>query len=261
VLPGSYTHAASRAVAAAERSGLPRWEAEMRRWVLAASQRYGVVIDAATRDHVWVLLRLCLKAAASEARCSLEDARGAEGGGSGFVDPRAIRFECPRLVDAVSWLGTQLRILYGESSGRSFAIAAVREAILRAGSCLAVGVDGGGGSGVEGSDFGNVGTPSVSVAQVAAAIAALHERFSLEEKIKALRAPRPAKFQLYAFSKPTVLFNQALLIELYSSMLPRLKNALEILTSLVSVQQTVGKSCILNSTSNNLLFDGPMDMM
>ncbi|BAF14439.2 Os04g0349300 [Oryza sativa Japonica Group] len=168
----------------------------MRRWVLAASQRYGVVIDAATRDHVWVLLRLCLKAAASEARCSLEDARGAEGGGSGFVDPRAIRFECPRLVDAVSWLGTQLRILYGESSGRSFAIAAVREAILRAGSCLAVGVDGGGGSGVEGSDFGNVGTPSVSVAQVAAAIAALHERFSLEEKIKALRAPRPAKFQL-----------------------------------------------------------------
>jgi c-di-GMP-related signal transduction protein len=126
---------------------------------------------------------------------------------------------------------------------------------------LAVGVDGGGGSGVEGSDFGNVGTPSVSVAQVAAAIAALHERFSLEEKIKALRAPRPAKFQLYAFSKPTVLFNQALLIELYSSMLPRLKNALEILTSLVSVQQTVGKSCILNSTSNNLLFDGPMDMM
>ncbi|EEC77060.1 hypothetical protein OsI_15447 [Oryza sativa Indica Group] len=168
----------------------------MRRWVLAASPRYGVVIDAATRDHVWVLLRLCLKAAASEARCSLEDARGAEGGGSGFVDPRAIRFECPRLVDAVSWLGTQLRILYGESSGRSFATAAVREAILRAGSCLAVGVDGGGSSGVEGSDFGNVGTSSVSVAQVAAAIAALHERFSLEEKIKALRAPRPAKFQL-----------------------------------------------------------------
>uniref|UniRef100_A0A0D9ZJA4 Uncharacterized protein n=1 Tax=Oryza glumipatula TaxID=40148 RepID=A0A0D9ZJA4_9ORYZ len=168
----------------------------MRRWVLAASPRYGVVIDAATRDHVWVLLRLCLKAAASEARCSLEDARGAEGGGSGFVDPRAIRFECPRLVDAVSWLGTQLRILYGESSGRSFAIAAVREAILRAGSCLAVGVDGGGSSGVEGSDFGNVGTSSVSVAQVAAAIVALHERFSLEEKIKALRAPRPAKFQL-----------------------------------------------------------------
>lgn len=196
MLPGSYTHAAARAVAAALRSGLPRWEAEMRRWVLAASPRYGVVIDAATRDHVWVLLRLCLKAAASEARCSLEDARGAEGGGSGFVDPRAIRFECPRLVDAVSWLGTQLRILYGESSGRSFATAAVREAILRAGSCLAVGVDGGGSSGVEGSDFGNVGTSSVSVAQVAAAIAALHERFSLEEKIKALRAPRPAKFQL-----------------------------------------------------------------
>uniref|UniRef100_A0A0E0KPA6 CHHC U11-48K-type domain-containing protein n=1 Tax=Oryza punctata TaxID=4537 RepID=A0A0E0KPA6_ORYPU len=178
------------------RCGVPRWEAGLRRWVLAASPRYGIVIDAATRDHIWVLVRLCLKVAASEACCSLENACGAEGGGSGFVDPRAIRFECPRLVDGISWLGAQLRILYGEGSGRSFAIAAVREAILHAGSCLAIGVDSGGGSGVEGSDSGNVGTSSVSVAQVAAAIAALHERFCLEEKIKALRSPRPAKYQL-----------------------------------------------------------------
>ncbi|KAF0893865.1 hypothetical protein E2562_031402 [Oryza meyeriana var. granulata] len=205
-VPGTYSLAAARVVAAALSCRVPRWEAELRLWVLASSPRYGVVIDAATRDHVWVLVRLCLKAAASEACCSLENACNAVGGGSGF-DPRAIRFECPRLVEGVSWLGAQLKILYGEGSGRFFAIAAMREVILWAGSCLAVGVGGGvdsrggeagasGGSGVEGSDFGNVGTSSVFVAQVAAAIVALHERFSLEEKIKAPRAPRPSKYQL-----------------------------------------------------------------
>ncbi|KAL5216860.1 hypothetical protein ABZP36_008261 [Zizania latifolia] len=204
-VPGSYSHAAAR-VAAALRSGFPRWEAEMRRWVVASSPRYGVVIDAVTRDHVWVLVRLCLKAAASEACCSLERAWNGEGGGSGF-DPRSMRFECPRLVGGVSWLCVQLGILYGESNGRFFAIVAVKEAMLRAVSCLAVGVGHGvdvsgggearasGGSGVEGSDFGDVETFSVSVPQVASAIAALHERFLLEEKTKALRAPHSSKYQ------------------------------------------------------------------
>ncbi|XP_006653289.3 U11/U12 small nuclear ribonucleoprotein 48 kDa protein [Oryza brachyantha] len=194
-------------MAAALRWDLPRWEAALRRWVLASSPRHGVAIDAATRDHVWVLVRLCLKAAASEACCSLERSMNGVVGGSGF-DPMAVRFECPRLVEGVSWLGAQLAILYGEGSGRSFAIAAVREAILQVGSCLAVGVgdavdsgSGGeagasGGSGVQGSDSGNVEKHSVPVAQVAAAIVALYERFSLEEKIKALRAPHPSKYQL-----------------------------------------------------------------
>uniref|UniRef100_A0A0D9W3P8 Uncharacterized protein n=1 Tax=Leersia perrieri TaxID=77586 RepID=A0A0D9W3P8_9ORYZ len=183
----------------------------MRRWVVASSPRYGggVVIDAATGDHVLVLVRLCLNAAAAEACRSLETERvrsGEEDGGSGFGDdPRELRFECPRLVEGVVWLGAQLRILYGEGSGRLFAIAAVREAILRAGSRLVVGVGGSGeggeagasgGESVQGSDFGNVGTSSVYVSQVAAAVAALHERFSLEEKIKALRAPRRSKYQL-----------------------------------------------------------------
>ncbi|KAG8083272.1 hypothetical protein GUJ93_ZPchr0015g6975 [Zizania palustris] len=201
-VPGSYSHATAR-VAAALRSGFPRWEAEMRRWVAASSPRYGVVIDAVTRDHVWVLVRLCLKAVASEACCSLERVWHGEGGGSGF-DPRSMRFDCPRLVGGVSWLCVQLEILYGGSNGRFFATVAVKEAMLRAVSCLAVGVDvsrGGearasGGSGVEGSDFGDVETFSVSVPQVASAIAALHERFLLEEKIKALRAPHSSKYQL-----------------------------------------------------------------
>uniref|UniRef100_A0A0D9W3P4 Uncharacterized protein n=1 Tax=Leersia perrieri TaxID=77586 RepID=A0A0D9W3P4_9ORYZ len=194
----------------------------MRRWVVASSPRYGggVVIDAATGDHVLVLVRLCLNAAAAEACRSLETERvrsGEEDGGSGFGDdPRELRFECPRLVEGVVWLGAQLRILYGEGSGRLFAIAAVREAILRAGSRLVVGVGGSGeggeagasgGESVQGSDFGNVGTSSVYVSQVAAAVAALHERFSLEEKIKALRAPRRSKYQLYTFSILTVQFN------------------------------------------------------
>jgi hypothetical protein len=58
-----------------------------------------------------------------------------------------------------------------------------------------------GGSGVR--DAGADGR--VLLSQVAAAVAALHERLSLEKKIRALQAPRPSKHQLYAFFKLCVL--------------------------------------------------------
>ncbi|XP_062184350.1 U11/U12 small nuclear ribonucleoprotein 48 kDa protein [Phragmites australis] len=201
-LPGSHAYAVTR-VTAAFRFGLPpRWEAELRRWVVASSPRYGVVIDTAVRDHVWVLVRLCLKAVAAEAGCLLERARKGEDHEGFGLDPKAVWFECPRLVEGVSWLGVQLGVLYGEGNGRVFAVAAVKEAVLRMGYCLTVGVGdgiggGGGGeagasghAGEKGNNAGDVVAGPVFLSQVAAAIAALYE------KTKALRAQRPSKYQL-----------------------------------------------------------------
>ncbi|KAM3386503.1 hypothetical protein ACQJBY_009838 [Aegilops geniculata] len=194
--PGAYSYAAARVVEAL-RLGALQWEVELRRWLLASSPKYGIVIDAASRDHVFVLVRLCLKAAAAEAGCSLE--RLPKGEGEEFrLDPRAVRFECPRLVDGVSWLASQLEVLYGKGNGWFFAITAVKEAILRLGSCLAVGVGDGvaGGASEKGCELRDTGTCPIFVSQVAAAIAALHDRLSLDKKIRALQAPRPSKYQL-----------------------------------------------------------------
>ncbi|GJN11921.1 hypothetical protein PR202_ga30159 [Eleusine coracana subsp. coracana] len=214
-LPGSYSYAVVR-VAAAFRFGVtPRWEAELRRRMLASSPKYGVRIDAAVRDHVWVLVWLCLKAAATEAQCSLDGmGKGDDHVGLDF-DPRAVRFESPRLAEGISWLGAQLGILYGESNGRLFAIAAVKEAVLCMGYCLMVGAvkDGfsgggngqagsGGGAGEKGSDAADIVAGPAFLSQIAAAIAALYERFTMQEKIKALQAPHPSKYQLlFEYSK------------------------------------------------------------
>uniref|UniRef100_M8CBA3 CHHC U11-48K-type domain-containing protein n=1 Tax=Aegilops tauschii TaxID=37682 RepID=M8CBA3_AEGTA len=194
--PGAYSYAAARVVEAL-RLGALQWEVELRRWLLASSPKYGIVIDAASRDHVFVLVRLCMKAAAAEAGCSLE--RLPKGEGEEFrLDPRPVRFECPRLVDGVSWLASQLEVLYGKGNGWFFAITAVKEAILRLGSCLAVGVGDGvaGGASEKGCELRDTGTCPIFVSQVAAAIAALHDRLSLDKKIRALQAPRPSKYQL-----------------------------------------------------------------
>ncbi|CAM0905059.1 unnamed protein product [Alopecurus aequalis] len=191
-LPRAYSYAAVRVVKAL-RLGVMQWEADLRRWLLASSPRYGVVIDAVTRNHMFVLVRLCLNAMAAEAECSLEHALKGQRG-EFLVDPEAARFDCPRLADVVSWLAAQLEVLYGTGNGRFLAIAVIKEAILRLGSCLAVGV--GGSSGEEGSELRDTTADRIFVSQVAAAIAALHERLSLEEKIRALQAPRPSEHQL-----------------------------------------------------------------
>lgn len=149
-----------------------------------------------------------------EAQCFLDQmGKGVDHVGLGF-DPRAVRFECPRLAEGFSWLGAQLGILYGEGNGRLFAVAAAKEAVLRMGYCLTITVSGvgygfggsgkgqagaGGGADEKGSDAADVVRGPVSLSQVAAAIAALYERFTMEEKIKALQAPRPPKYHLYAF--------------------------------------------------------------
>lgn len=180
----------------------PRWEAELRQWVLENSPRYGVKVNVTDADHILVLLRLLLKAMALEAMYLLEGMQNVDNKRVGF-DPRAMRFECPRLVEGVSWLGAQLGVLYGESNGKLFMLASMKEAVLQMAYCLVLCAGDGaasvGGDKIvareKGSDAGDVVAGPVFLSQVAASIVALHERFYLE-KTKALQAQRPSKYQL-----------------------------------------------------------------
>ncbi|XP_066365198.1 U11/U12 small nuclear ribonucleoprotein 48 kDa protein-like [Miscanthus floridulus] len=202
-LPGSYSYAVTRVVATFCLGVTPRWEVELRQWVLESSPRYGVKVNVTDADHILVLLWLLLKAMAVEARYLLVGMQNGDNEGLGF-DPRAMRFECPRLVEGLSWLGAQLGVLYGESNGKLFALVSVKEAVLQMAYGLAVCVGDGAagvgedkvGAGEKGSDAGDVVARPVFLSQVAASIVALYERFYLEEKTKALQAQRLSKYQL-----------------------------------------------------------------
>lgn len=173
-------------------------ECDLVNWVIASSPCYGVVIDVAMRDHVFLLFRLCLKAIVREGLSLVE--RG------GSVMTRS--FKCPVLVEALMWLGSQLSILYGEINGKSFAIHLFKQCVLEAASGLLIfelekkvkgdsrSLDVGGSDirdvkieesencGLDGTAEGTITSKVIFVSQVAAAVAALHERSLLEEKIK-----------------------------------------------------------------------------
>ncbi|KAL2482108.1 U11/U12 small nuclear ribonucleoprotein 48 kDa protein [Forsythia ovata] len=192
-----------------------------REWIVAESPKYGVVIDFAMRDHMVLLVRLCLKAIVKEAfglagslfrdeEVKMEDQVSGLSKGS---------FACPVLVKAVMWLASELRILYGEMKGKFFAINMLKQCVLdcslRASLFILEH------KGAESSDLEKVddemeeslessvsifyseesernsiegetvGGSTIFVSQVAAAVAALHERSMIEERIKALRESRP----------------------------------------------------------------------
>ncbi|OWM67354.1 U11/U12 small nuclear ribonucleoprotein 48 kDa protein [Punica granatum] len=182
-------------------------ENDLRRWVIIDSPRFGIVIDEPMRDHVTVLLTLCLKAIAKEAR-TLVKSRS------------STKFNCPILVQVMMWLASQLSVLYGEVGGKFFAIDLFKLCILDAASHMLLRPlelevsSGENGSSQEkildasASDArdGDIEEPIqkkesrrdslmseglntrvIFVSQVAAAVAALHERSVLEQKIRALR--------------------------------------------------------------------------
>ena len=169
---------------------------DLRRWIIANSPRYGVVIDVYMRDHICVIFRLCLKAIRREALSSV----------SSEMNVKSLK--CPILVQVLMWIGSQLSILYGEVNAKCFAIHVLKQCLLEAAnevvvflldSCLKESLkdldayeneikD----SKLEGDDRVISGT------QVAAAVAALHERSILEAKIKLLRVPQQLpRYQRY----------------------------------------------------------------
>ncbi|KAF6136729.1 hypothetical protein GIB67_021736 [Kingdonia uniflora] len=147
------------------------------KWVLRNSPRYGIVIDAPMRDHIFLLFKLCLKAISLEAYHL-----------STSQNPTSQVFECPVLVEVMSWLACQLSGLYGELQGKLFCINMLKHCVLSVSKVKVEELDGKceRGNFICGGD-GNCSGSLVFVSQVAAAVAALHERSVLEEKIKGLR--------------------------------------------------------------------------
>ncbi|GAV69731.1 zf-U11-48K domain-containing protein [Cephalotus follicularis] len=184
-------------------------DSDFKKWVIANSPRFGVLIDVYMRDHMCVLFRLCLKAIVKEAfglvNCYLEG------------NLRSLSFRCPVLVQVLMWLASQLSVLFGDVNGKMFAIDMLKKCVLEAARKLLLfrvdekkvdeNLD------AKSSEINDVKLKQPSeritecelvrtvddtvvggvifVSQVAAAVAALHERSFLEEKIKALRFPQP----------------------------------------------------------------------
>ncbi|CAL9085148.1 unnamed protein product [Musa acuminata var. zebrina] len=193
----------------------------LKRWVISNSPQFGIVIDVAMREHIYLLLKLCLKVIGREACSSLKLFLDNER----LCDPKSLNFECPRLVRSFRWLASQMSILYGEMNSKLFATGMLKESLVQTGSSLML-------TSLRRENMENDGSivindacvddtrcgsdeyksyedmklenPSkdasrgqVFVSQVAAAVAALHEKSLLEKRIKALRFSQPhSKSQL-----------------------------------------------------------------
>ncbi|EHA8588409.1 U11/U12 small nuclear ribonucleoprotein 48 kDa protein [Cocos nucifera] len=198
--PLSYSYAVLRVA-----SSLNQVEEDvLKRWVISNSPQFGILIDVAMRDHIYLLLKLCLKAIGREALSCLKLLLSKDS----LLDVKSPSFECPRLVGSLTWLASQLSVLYGETNGKFFTIGMLKELLIQAGSSLLLirlgekkdEEDGCGnaiGFGVSGKGCKYGESNSIFVSQVAAAVAALHERSLLEGRINALRFAQPlSKSQL-----------------------------------------------------------------
>lgn len=178
---------------------------DLRRWIIANSPRYGVVIDVYMADHMCVLFRLCLKAIRKEALSVV---------GNG-MNMKTLSFNCPVLGQVLMWIASQFSILYSEMKAKCFAIHIFRHCVLDVANVVVFPLDSNSrerstdanhsdardvkfGEPLEGIIESKVGTEMdesadgevIFVSQVAASIAALHERSLLEAKIKRLRMPQ-----------------------------------------------------------------------
>lgn len=204
-------------------------ECDFMRWILANSPGYGVVIDMAMREHIFLLLSLCLKSILREALNTLD----ALNHNLLELNWASMSSECPILVRSLTWLTSEISILYGSTKGKLFVLNLFKMCILDGASALLLfsfrkadietpplkeKFQNENIASMEMKDikfdilqegnthFGQkkilgetVCCRKVSVSQVAAAIAALHERSLFEDKIKRLRfSQQPNKFQLVA---------------------------------------------------------------
>ncbi|XP_058072311.1 U11/U12 small nuclear ribonucleoprotein 48 kDa protein-like isoform X1 [Magnolia sinica] len=189
--PLSYSYTVLRAISCLKRMD----ELDALNCVIGNSPRYGIVIDVPMRDHVFVILKLCLKVIWREASKSLEFVtRGELGSGENL---KLLCFFCPHLVEVLMWLALQLSVLYGEQNGKLFAIEMLAQCLLSAGSGSLLFMLGGKEERDLDAAESSWSEGKMFVSQVAAAIAALHERSLLEERIKELLfGIPPSKVQL-----------------------------------------------------------------
>ncbi|KFK39539.1 hypothetical protein AALP_AA3G257300 [Arabis alpina] len=189
---------------------------ELSTWILVNSTRYGVRIDRYMRDHIFLLFRLSLKAVVKEACGFMIESDANVVGEPEIMSCKRRTFECAVLVRVLSWLASQLGILYGEGNGKFFALDMFKQCITESASRIMLfrsartraessGVledldDANVSSKVEKSLQNNSGgevdksldvAQVISVSRVAAAVAALYERSVLEGKTRAIRYAQP----------------------------------------------------------------------
>ncbi|KAL9259967.1 U11/U12 small nuclear ribonucleoprotein 48 kDa protein-like protein [Drosera capensis] len=172
-------------------------------WIITNSSRFGIVIDVAMRDHIFVLFRLCLKAAKREAArfSELMLRANADSCSNGTSVKGDACVKCPVLLDAFRWLASQLSILYSLGCAKSLIIDMLKNLLLDVASKLSLWpvdqslVD------ASASKLERVQLDAISITDhkakadedndhVGAAIASLYERSLLEERISTLRNPR-----------------------------------------------------------------------
>ncbi|KAJ4898546.1 U11/U12 small nuclear ribonucleoprotein 48 kDa protein [Raphanus sativus] len=107
---------------------------------------------------------------------------------------RSRTFECPVLVRVLSWLASQLAVLYGEGNGKFFALDMFKHCFEASASQIMLFRS------PEDANFSNEDVKSgkaldtaqvISLSSVEAAVAALYDRSKLEGKIRAIRYAQP----------------------------------------------------------------------
>ncbi|KAI4302009.1 hypothetical protein L6164_035233 [Bauhinia variegata] len=196
-------------------------------WIIANSPRFGVIIDIAMQQHIFLLFSLCLKSILREASSLMDVLTKEQTMDSNLA---AMSTRCPIMLQALTWLGSQLSILYGATNGKLFVLHLLKLCILDGASCLllfpfeqkfteATGlreefqnsdtsdndvkfdlpVEQNADARQDNNEDGTVCSRKIFVSQVAAAIAALHERSILEDRIKGLWfSQHPTRYQLLA---------------------------------------------------------------
>lgn len=147
-------------------------------WIISNSPRYGIVLDTSMQLHIFLLFSLCFKSILREASV---------------------------LKNALMWLESQVSILYGVN-GKLFVLDFVKKCILAGASILLLfplgnEVADSVASKKERNNTDCIQERKVSMPQVVAAVAALHERALLERKIKGFWFSHPSSsYQLYVFA-------------------------------------------------------------
>ncbi|XP_057962841.1 U11/U12 small nuclear ribonucleoprotein 48 kDa protein [Malania oleifera] len=183
-------------------------ESDLLRWVVSNSPRYGIVIDAPMSDHIFLLFRLCLKAVVREAIGFAGLFSRELNGQDVELNVKTMSFKCPILFEVLTWLAAQLSVLYGEMNAKIFSVNLLKQCLLKAmlhlllfSSEQRVTDDNVKPEGSHEKQAGceqgrimgkTIDCRNIFVSQIAAAVAALHERSLLEEKIKWLRFSKPS---------------------------------------------------------------------
>ncbi|XP_061357633.1 U11/U12 small nuclear ribonucleoprotein 48 kDa protein [Gastrolobium bilobum] len=199
--PSSYSNSVLRAILCL---GISE-ECDLANWIVANSPRYGIVVDLAMQQHIFLLCCLCFKSIIREASVS--------------VEKENFQLECPVLNQALAWLASQVSVLYGAISGKFFVLNFVKKCILVGASVMllfplgdevaeapqesqnsdtVVSVE------IKDAKHGAkheekrncIQNRRILMPQVVAAVAALHERSLLEHRIKGLWFSRqPSNYQ------------------------------------------------------------------